>query len=379
VNGNIERLSSTYEMGVWLVNNKKNGYVFVQDYAEKNIEYGDEIVLTTDKDTFERGELLRKIVSLNRKAIEPVVSYLRKEIAGHRDAIEEFTKEYEMTDSVKKLLKNHGIQPQILDFSEREETMLYYKYDRLEELYHRIYHSLIQNIPFETLESFTYNEIDLISRILLAECSIVYEARSFQLNDAKCFIPEIFWNYELRESIKDFLCEPLNCNEDKLDSMIQENIRTHNIIVEGGWIEIVNIRTFSELIALEVKNIMQSSSNFKRCTRCEVCGRLFYKKQGKGENICNYEVLEGELCKNVLNDRYEEYKRKIYNALKSYLQSNAIQGEKIYEDFHKTVEMLIKECRAEDNYDKYKHELDKWYDELKKEYQGFNNYRKDIT
>lgn len=89
--------------------------------------------------------------------------------------MEEFTKEYDMPDSVKKLLKNQGIQPNTPNFSEREETMLYYRQDRLEELHYQIYHRLTQNMPFETLETFSQNEVDLISQILLAECSLIYE------------------------------------------------------------------------------------------------------------------------------------------------------------------------------------------------------------
>ena len=165
VDEDIERLSKAYENGIWLVSDKK-GYVFVQEYEEKNIEYTNGVVLSTSKVEFERGELLRKVVSLNKRAIEPVVTYLRTEIALHRDAISEFSQEYVMPDSVRTLLECHGIQLQKETFADREEAEIYYKIDRLEELHYQIYHRLIQNMPFESLQSFSQNEVDLISQIL---------------------------------------------------------------------------------------------------------------------------------------------------------------------------------------------------------------------
>lgn len=380
MNEGIERLPMAYEVGVWLVNNKKNGYVFEQDYAVKNVKYSAERDLSSNKNTFERGELLRKIASLNAKAIEPVVSYLRTEIALHKDAMEEFVKEYEMSESVKELLKNHGIQPKTPDFSEREETMLYYKYDRLEELHYQIYHRLIQDMPFETLEKFSLNEVDLISQILLAECSQIYEAKSFQFGDGDLYIPEIFWNDTLRENIKKFLCDPLECDTKIVNDLMKESIRTQTIIDKKKPYQVVNIRTFSELVSLEVQNIMQSPSDFRKCTECIVCGRLFYKKQGKGKNICEYEVLDGEVCKNILDDEYEAYRSQIYTNLTSYVSSNAIGGKTIYEDFHKQVIPLMDEYRRKGELTQFQEVVDKIYADLKKIYKNedLNAYRQEL-
>ena len=386
MNENKKDFWGNYEQGVWLIDNKKNGYVLMQDYAEPSTKYGNGEVLSNEKKEFERGELLRKIVSLNNNAIEPVVSYLRAEILLHKDAMEEFTKEYDMPDSVKKLLKNHGIQPNTPNFSEREETMLYYKQDRLEELHYQIYHRLIQNMPFETLETFSQNEVDLISQILLAECSLIYEVKSLQLKNVDLYIPEIFWNDKLRENIKRFLCDPLSCDEDIVNDLMNENIRTQTIVNGKKLEQIVNIRTFSELIALEVQNIMQSPSNFRKCTECIVCGRLFYKKQGKGKDVCEYEVLEGEPCKQVFDDEYEAYRRKIYSKLTSFVLSNAIAEKAIYEDFHKKLIPLMYEYRRREDYHKeevfkkFKNEVDEIYAELQKKYkkEDLNAYRQEI-
>ncbi len=386
MNENKEILLDDYNQGIWLIDNRKNGYVLLQDYTEPSIEYGNGKVLSNGKKEFERGELLRKIVSLNKNAIEPVVSYLRTEILLHKDAMEEFTKEYDVPDSVKKLLKNHGLQPNTPNFSEREETMVYYKYDRLEELHYQIYHRLIQNMPFETLETFTQNEVELISQILLAECSLLYEAKSFQLKNMDLYIPEIFWNDKLRENIKKFLCDPLKCDEDIVNDLMKESIRSQNIRDEKKLHQIVNIRTFSELISLEVQNIMQSPSDFRKCTECIVCGRLFYKKQGKGKNICEYEVLEGKPCKQSLDDEYEAYRNKIYNNLTSFVASNAIAEKTIYADFDKEVMLLMDEYRKrEDCHEKevvkeFKDKVDDIYAKLKKKYKkkDLNAYRQEL-
>ena len=57
VNENKKDFWGNYEQGVWLIDNKKNGYVLMQDYAEPSTKYGNGEVLSNEKKEFERGEL----------------------------------------------------------------------------------------------------------------------------------------------------------------------------------------------------------------------------------------------------------------------------------------------------------------------------------
>lgn len=375
-----------YAEGIWLASEKKNTYQYtlLKDYEEKKFVYSGELTLTTQKYTFERGELLLKLVSLNADAIKPIVSYLSREIRQHQKALPDINAEWEIPETVKELVKelsprhkrernknSQRIDKETEDYVRREEDKIFYTLDRMQELHYQAFHRLIQEMPFEISESFSINEVDLIVDLLMSECIHIYEGDYFRLSDKDLYIPQIFWDDELKERIKNFLCNPKDYPTEEVNMMLAEGAKKSSVIVNGETFHLVNIKSFDELIAFEVENIVARPSDFRKCVRCEVCGRLFYKKSGKGKNICDYRFKDRILCANVIDDEFDRYWRNTYNKLKSYLGYYGIPTEEIYKEFYLKVNELLEKCRKKNDFETFKVELDAYYGDLKKKTEGY--------
>lgn len=378
-----------YAEGIWLVSKKKNiyQYTFLKDYEEKKFVYGGELTLSTQKTTFERGELLLKLVSLNMDAIKPIVTYLSTEIRQHQKALPDINAEWKIPETVKELIKEllprhkkernkntQRIDKETDDYVRREEDKIFYTLDRMQELHYQAFHRLIQEMPFEISESFSINEVDLIVDLLMSECIHIYKDDYFRLSDKDSYIPQIFWDDELKERIKDFLCNPKDCSTEEINLMLAEGAKKSSIIVNGEIFHLINIKSFNELIAFEVENIVARPSDFRKCVRCEVCGKLFYKKSGKGKNVCDYRFKGRILCANVMNDEFDKCWRNTYNNLKSYLGYYGIPTEEIYKEFYKKVNELLEKYRGKNGFETFKAELDTYYDALQKKTEGYHQY-----
>lgn len=336
--------------GVWLVDEQR-GYTLLDEQQEASFSYTDKLMLNTRKVEFERGELLKKLVSLNPKAIEPVVSYMRTEFALHRDAMPDMR---EASDSIE----------------EQEATKVFYILDRLDELHYRLYHGLLDNELFDEL---SLNEVDLLVDLLIAEYSHVYSADYLQLDNADDYIPELFWNHDLQEEIKDFLCNPSEQLSDKLSDILMSRITVHKVSIDGVVSNAVNVKSFSELIALEIKNIIARSSDFRKCVKCEACDKLFYPKQGRkngqNKNLC-------DLC--TCDDEFDKFARKIYKSLKTYLNRNGIPAESIYQEYHAMVDELLKKYRLINDLDRFKDELTAYYEGIREDTKGYRIHDRDF-
>lgn len=336
--------------GVWLVDEKK-GYALLDEHQEASFSYSDNLTLNAQKIEFERGELLKKLVSLNPKAIEPVVSYMRTEFALHRDAIPDMRK---ISESIE----------------EQETSKIFYILDRLDELHYRFYHGLLNNELFDEL---SLNEVDLLVNLLIAEYSHVYSADYSQLNNADDCIPELFWNHDLQKEIKDFLCSPSEPLSDKLSDILMSGVSVHKVSIDGVVSDVVNIKSFSELIALEIGNIIARPSDFRKFVRCEVCGKLSYPKQGRkksqGKIMC-------DLCS--CNDEFDKFCKITYNRLTTYLNRYGISGESIYTQYHAKIDELLKKYRPISDLDRFKDELTAYYEGIREDTKGYRIHDRDF-
>ena len=369
-----KEILKAYTDGIWLASEKiKNTYLYtlLGDYEEKKFVYDGELTLTTQKTEFERGELLLKIVSLNKDAIKPVITYLHNEIRLHQEALPAMNTGWEMPETVKEFLAKHK---RGRNKNTQEENKVFYTLERMQELHYQIFHRLIQEMPFEISESFSINEVDLIVDLLMAECIHIYKEDYCQLSDRNSYIPQIFWNNELQERIKDFLCNPKACSTEEINRLLAKGAKKQLVIVDDEIFQLVNIKSFDELIAFEVENIIARPSDFRKCVRCEVCGRLFYKKSGKGKNICGYRFKDRILCANVIDDEFDKYWRSTYNKLKSYLSYYGIPTEEIYKEFYKKVNELLEKYRGKNDFEIFKAELDTYYADLQKKTEGYHQY-----
>lgn len=375
-----------YAEGIWLASEKKNTYQYtlLKDYEEKKFVYDGKLTLTTQKYTFERGELLLKLVSLNMDAIRPIVAYLSKEIQQHQEALPDINAEWEIPETVKELVKElsprnkreRNKNPQQIDketeeYVRREEDKIFYTLDRMQELHYQAFHRLIREMPFEISESFSINEVDLIVDLLMSECIHIYKDDYFRLSDKDLYIPRIFWDDELKERIKGFLCNPKDYPTEEINLMLAEGAKKSLVKANGETFQLVNIKSFDELIAFEVENIVARPSDFRKCVRCEVCSRLFYKKSGKGKNICDYRFKDRILCANVIDDEFDKYWRNIYNNLKSLLNRYKLPTKEIYKKFHQKVNELLEKYREKNDFEVFKAELDEYYAKLRKETEDY--------
>ena len=336
--------------GVWLVDEQK-GYTLLDEYREASYSYNDKLVLNAQKVEFERGDLLKKLVSLNPKAIEPVIAYMRTEFALHRDALPDMR---ETSDSIE----------------EQEATKVFYMLDRLDELRYRLFHGLLNN---ELFDEFSLNEMDLLVDLLTAEYSHVYSADYLQLDNADDYIPELFRNHDLQEEIKDFLCNPSKPLSDKLSDMLMSGVTTHKVSVDGVISNVVNVKSFSELIALEIGNIIARPSDFRNFVRCEVCGKLFYPKQGRKKTqnkiIC-------DIC--ACDDEFDKFSKTTYKRLKTYLNRYGIPAESIYQKYHAKVDELLKKYRPTHDLDGFMDELNIYYDGMREDTKGYRIHDRDF-
>ena len=381
-----KEILKAYTDGIWLASEKiKNTYLYtlLGDYEEKKFVYDGELTLTTQKTEFERGELLLKIVSLNKDAIKPVITYLHNEIRLHQEALPAMNTGWEMPETVKEFLAKHKrgrnkntqqMDKETEEYVRQEENKVFYTLERMQELRYQIFHRLIQEMPFEISESFSINEVDLIVDLLMAECIHIYKEDYCQLSDRNSYIPQIFWNNELQERIKDFLCNPKACPTEEINRLLAKGAKKQLVIVDDEIFQLVNIKSFDELISFEVENIIARPSDFRKCVRCEVCGRLFYKKSGKGKNICGYRFKDRILCANVIDDEFDKYWRSTYNKLKSYLSYYGIPTEEIYKEFYKKVNELLEKYRGKNDFEIFKAELDTYYADLQKKTEGYHQY-----
>lgn len=336
--------------GVWLVDEQKS-YTLLDEYQEVSFSYSDNLTLNAQKVEFERGELLKKIVSLNPKAIEPVVSYMRTEFALHRDALPDMR---EASDSIE----------------EQEETNIFYMLDRLDELHYRLYHGLLNNELFDEL---SLNEVDMLVNLLIAEYSHVYSADYSQLDNADDYIPELFRNNDLHEEINDLLCNPSKPLSDKLTDMLMSGYTVHKVSIDGTVSDVVNVKSFSELIAVEIGNIIARPSDFRKFVRCEVCGKLSYPRQGRkksqGKIMC-------DLCS--CNDEFDKFCKITYNRLTTYLNRYGISGESIYTQYHAKIDELLKKYRPIDDLDRFKDELTVYYEGIREDTKGYRIHDRDF-
>lgn len=326
----------------------------MDEQQEASLAYSDKLVLNTRKIEFERGELLKKLISLNPTAIEPVVAYMRTEFALHRDALPDMRQPFETSESIE----------------EQETTKIFYVLDRLDELHYRLYHGLLNNELFDEL---SLNEVDLMVNLLIAEYSHVYSADYSQLDNAVDYIPELFWNHDLQEEIKDFLCNPSEPLSDKLSHMLMSGTVVHKVSIDGDVFNVVNVKSFSELIALEIRNIIARPSDFRKCVKCEVCGRLFYPRQGRkksqGTVIC-------DLCE--CDDEFEKSSKTTYKSLKTYLNRYGIPGESIYQKYHAKVDELLKKYRPINDLGRFKDELTAYNDSIREDTKGLRIHDKTL-
>jgi len=335
---------------VWLVDEKK-GYTLLDEQQEASLAYNDKLVLNTRKIEFERGELLKKLVSLNPEAIEPVVSYMRTEFALHRDAMPDMR---EVSEPIE----------------EQETTKIFYVLDRLDELHYRLYHGLLNNELFDEL---SLNEVDLMVNLLIAEYSHVYSADYSQLDNANDYIPELFWNHDLQEEIKDFLCNPSEPLSDKLSHMLMSGTVVHKVSIDGDVFNVVNVKSFSELIALEIGNIIARSSDFKKYVKCAVCDKLFLPKQGRKNS---QRKIVCDLC--ACNDEFDKFSKLMYNRIKTYVNRNGIPAESIYQEYPDKVNELLKKYRPINDLDGFMDELTAYYNGIREDTKGYHIHDRDF-
>lgn len=359
-----EKLLQIYRKGINLLI-EKNTYILLENYeADNNKEKG----LLTDNMQFNYGELLMKIVSLNKDAMECMMTFLRTEIRLHQEALPELNNIWRLPESVKNILESKGVTPHEATATEQNEIQYYYQLERIEELYYHINNCLIHNMPLETLENLTQNEIGIITRIFLSECSKIYNAGYNELDDIDDFIPEILWNDDLKKSLKQLLCNPNEVDEKILnDFLFIANFPNKYQLISGELRQIINVRTFSDLIALEVFNIINHVSTIKRYTLCTVCGRLFRQESSKSSKVCGYRDSDGKLCIDKMKDEFWEYQNTLYTRLKSFVNYRGIDAE-IYGIFRNKSEELLEIYKERNDFVSFKDELDAWYKELKRKY-----------